>query len=171
MSDKDNEDGSYEVEELCVPSQTQSQDGGSHPEDVSDRLDLRMGRVLPPPVNPAGMANTGPKGVKADYEIAKRNRMGEMLRDNERHKREVRATALGKDTIHLMVRSFSHLPSPISLLCCRPSSAARGSSFFPSPPFASSSSILYQCNFLVKQLRLPLYFFSCLSSLFGSFLY
>jgi len=101
MSDAESENA-YQIEEIDLPEE---QPGANGPvEDVADRLDLRMDS-LPPnslaALNPAGMANTGPKGVLADFEVAKRTQHGINLRKKDALARQIKEMTLGVEQFHL----------------------------------------------------------------------
>lgn len=113
MSNVDSSDSedAYEMEEHDMEEEERPEDRSWNPEDYAYKGDLRMEKPHPdrPPVAPeymrpanSGMShNTGPKGVKADYEAAKMNLIGTRLREKVALERRIQRHALGDEKIVL----------------------------------------------------------------------
>jgi predicted RNA-binding protein with RPS1 domain len=97
MSDSESGDEQGGYESYDMP--TGEQQGGSKGEIPTVNADLRMDKLPEPPrsLQTSGPAqNTGPKGVKKDFEIAKRNLQGIKMREQIEREMAIETKAKGK---------------------------------------------------------------------------
>jgi hypothetical protein len=101
MSDSESDEGAYDSYDVA----TGNDDGDAEkPQQGKINADLRMDKLpeAPKSLQPAGPAqNTGPKGVKADFELAKRNQAGINFREKLQRERALEAKAKGQVNLNL----------------------------------------------------------------------